>query len=183
MVAGTSVVAAAGSVDDAKAKKTTPTETNYITPAGFRRLAEELTFLRTKKRPEVVGALSDAAAEGDRSENAEYITASVSSATSTAGCAFSPSGSTSSDRRSVGAAPRTASSSAPPSPSRTRPGQRRPIGSSAPMRPTAPPATSPGGRRWGGRCWGRPRGIRSPCGLEAGTRELTVGEISYPDAK
>jgi len=50
-----------------------PTETNYITPAGFRRLADELTFLRTKKRPEVVGALSDAAAEGDRSENAEYI--------------------------------------------------------------------------------------------------------------
>ena len=48
-------------------------ETNYITPAGFRRLADELTFLRTKKRPEVVGALADAAAEGDRSENAEYI--------------------------------------------------------------------------------------------------------------
>jgi transcription elongation factor GreB len=46
---------------------------NYITPAGFRRLADELTFLHTKKRPEVVGALSDAAAEGDRSENAEYI--------------------------------------------------------------------------------------------------------------
>lgn len=49
------------------------TEPNYITPAGFRRLADELTFLRTKKRPEVVGALADAAAEGDRSENAEYI--------------------------------------------------------------------------------------------------------------
>ena len=46
---------------------------NYITPAGFKRLTEELTFLRTKKRPEVVAALSDAAAEGDRSENAEYI--------------------------------------------------------------------------------------------------------------
>ena len=50
-----------------------PTETNYITPAGFKRLADELTFLRTKKRPEVVNALADAAAEGDRSENAEYI--------------------------------------------------------------------------------------------------------------
>jgi transcription elongation factor GreB len=48
-------------------------ETNYITPAGFRRLADELTFLHTKKRPEVVAALGDAAAEGDRSENAEYI--------------------------------------------------------------------------------------------------------------
>ncbi len=49
------------------------TETNYITPVGFRRLADELTYLHTKKRPEVVAALSDAAAEGDRSENAEYI--------------------------------------------------------------------------------------------------------------
>jgi transcription elongation factor GreB len=48
-------------------------ETNYITPVGFRKLADELTFLHTKKRPEVVNALSDAAAEGDRSENAEYI--------------------------------------------------------------------------------------------------------------
>jgi transcription elongation factor GreB len=56
-----------------KADKPAKTEINYITPAGFRRLADELTFLRTKKRPEVVGALSDAAAEGDRSENAEYI--------------------------------------------------------------------------------------------------------------
>ena len=42
-------------------------------PAGFKRLTDELTFLRTKKRPEVVAALADAAAEGDRSENAEYI--------------------------------------------------------------------------------------------------------------
>src|SRR5450631_1587353 len=50
-----------------------PTETNYITPVGFRRLADELTYLHAKKRPEVVAALSDAAAEGDRSENAEYI--------------------------------------------------------------------------------------------------------------
>jgi transcription elongation factor GreB len=54
-------------------KPTEKQETNYITPAGFKRLADELTFLRTKKRPEVVGALADAAAEGDRSENAEYI--------------------------------------------------------------------------------------------------------------
>jgi transcription elongation factor GreB len=46
---------------------------NYITPAGFKRMTDELTFLRTKKRPEVVSALADAAAEGDRSENAEYI--------------------------------------------------------------------------------------------------------------
>jgi transcription elongation factor GreB len=50
-----------------------PIEKNYITPEGYRRLTDELTFLHTKKRPEVVGALGDAAAEGDRSENAEYI--------------------------------------------------------------------------------------------------------------
>ena len=50
-----------------------PKEVNYITPAGCKRMTDELTFLRTKKRPEVVAALSDAAAEGDRSENAEYI--------------------------------------------------------------------------------------------------------------
>jgi transcription elongation factor GreB len=46
---------------------------NYITPAGHRRMTVEFDFLRSKKRPEVVGALADAAAEGDRSENAEYI--------------------------------------------------------------------------------------------------------------
>jgi transcription elongation factor GreB len=50
-----------------------PAEKNYITPAGHRRMTEEFDFLRAKKRPEVVGALADAAAEGDRSENAEYI--------------------------------------------------------------------------------------------------------------
>jgi transcription elongation factor GreB len=58
---------------DQPAKTKKPPAPNYITPAGFKRLADELTFLRTKKRPEVVHALSEAAAEGDRSENAEYI--------------------------------------------------------------------------------------------------------------
>lgn len=46
---------------------------NYITPQGYDRLAAEWDFLRLKKRPTVVAALADAAAEGDRSENAEYI--------------------------------------------------------------------------------------------------------------
>ena len=50
-----------------------PPEKNYITPAGHRKLSTEFDFLRSKKRPEVVSALADAAAEGDRSENAEYI--------------------------------------------------------------------------------------------------------------
>src|SRR5262245_61913228 len=50
-----------------------PAAKNYITPAGYRRLTDEQAFLHFKKRPEVVSALADAAAEGDRSENAEYI--------------------------------------------------------------------------------------------------------------
>jgi transcription elongation factor GreB len=58
---------------DPPADKPNPGEKNYITPAGYRKLTTELDFLRTKKRPEVVSALADAAAEGDRSENAEYI--------------------------------------------------------------------------------------------------------------
>jgi len=44
----------------------------YITPAGFRRLRDELAGLWPRRR-DVVAALSAAAAEGDRSENAEYI--------------------------------------------------------------------------------------------------------------
>jgi transcription elongation factor GreB len=47
--------------------------TALITRAGFDRLREELDELWRRKRPEVVQALSAAAAEGDRSENAEYI--------------------------------------------------------------------------------------------------------------
>jgi len=58
---------------DPPEEKSPKGEKNYITPAGYRKLVTELDFLRTKKRPEVVSALSDAAAEGDRSENAEYI--------------------------------------------------------------------------------------------------------------
>ena len=48
-------------------------EKNYITPAGFRRLAREFETLRGPTRREVVSKLAEAAAEGDRSENAEYI--------------------------------------------------------------------------------------------------------------
>jgi transcription elongation factor GreB len=44
----------------------------YITSAGARRLRAELQHLWRELRPEVVKALAAAAAEGDRSENAEY---------------------------------------------------------------------------------------------------------------
>lgn len=46
---------------------------NYITPEGARKLSEELGHLRSGERPRVVQEVSDAAAQGDRSENAEYI--------------------------------------------------------------------------------------------------------------
>jgi transcription elongation factor GreB len=45
----------------------------YITPAGYRRLQEEAERLWTEERPKVVASVASAAAEGDRSENAEYI--------------------------------------------------------------------------------------------------------------
>lgn len=46
--------------------------TALITRAGHGRLKAELDELWRVRRPEVVKALSEAAAEGDRSENAEY---------------------------------------------------------------------------------------------------------------
>ncbi len=46
---------------------------NYITAEGAKRLQDELGHLRSKERPKVVQEVSDAAAQGDRSENAEYI--------------------------------------------------------------------------------------------------------------
>ena len=46
--------------------------TALITRAGHERLKAELDELWRVKRPEVVKALAAAAAEGDRSENAEY---------------------------------------------------------------------------------------------------------------
>ncbi|MBJ6982926.1 transcription elongation factor GreB [Luteimonas sp. MC1572] len=46
--------------------------TALVTPAGHARLKAELDDLWRVRRPEVVRALSAAAAEGDRSENAEY---------------------------------------------------------------------------------------------------------------
>ena len=54
-------------------RPTAPPSSKYITPEGWRRLDEELKFLRKVKRPEVTRAVQEAAAQGDRSENAEYI--------------------------------------------------------------------------------------------------------------
>ena len=48
-------------------------KTNLITSEGRTLLQEEYDFLWEKERPKIVREVSDAAAEGDRSENASYI--------------------------------------------------------------------------------------------------------------
>jgi transcription elongation factor GreB len=49
-----------------------PTGSKYITPAGLSRLRAELELLWREERPRVTQAVAAAAAQGDRSENAEY---------------------------------------------------------------------------------------------------------------
>lgn len=46
---------------------------NYITPAGHRRLQEELRHLLRVERPKIVETVAWAAGNGDRSENGDYI--------------------------------------------------------------------------------------------------------------
>ncbi|MET0961311.1 MAG: transcription elongation factor GreB [Noviherbaspirillum sp.] len=46
---------------------------NYITPAGYQRIREELLRLIDVDRPEVVRIVHWAASNGDRSENGDYI--------------------------------------------------------------------------------------------------------------
>jgi transcription elongation factor GreB len=49
-----------------------PQSSKYITPGGERRLRAELEVLWRVERPRVTQAVAAAAAQGDRSENAEY---------------------------------------------------------------------------------------------------------------
>ena len=46
---------------------------NYITPAGFQRLKDELARLWKVERPPIVTTVTWAAGNGDRSENGDYI--------------------------------------------------------------------------------------------------------------
>ena len=46
---------------------------NYITPDGYRRLREEYEALFAVERPKLVETISWAAANGDRSENGDYL--------------------------------------------------------------------------------------------------------------
>lgn len=50
-----------------------PKGSKFITPEGASRLKQELDHLWRVLRPQVTQAVSEAAAQGDRSENAEYI--------------------------------------------------------------------------------------------------------------
>lgn len=56
-------------LDDAPA----PRGSNYITREGFERMQRELASLWHGERPKVTREVEAAAAQGDRSENAEYI--------------------------------------------------------------------------------------------------------------
>jgi transcription elongation factor GreB len=46
---------------------------NYITPAGYQRLRDELLQLLDHERPKMVEVVSWAAKNGDRSENGDYL--------------------------------------------------------------------------------------------------------------
>jgi transcription elongation factor GreB len=50
-----------------------PPGSKYITPVGAERLRAELNALWRQERPQVTAAVAAAAAQGDRSENAEYL--------------------------------------------------------------------------------------------------------------
>ena len=48
-------------------------KSNYITREGWERLDQELKYLWKDERPRITRSVSEAAALGDRSENADYI--------------------------------------------------------------------------------------------------------------
>ncbi len=61
-----------------------PGAKNYITPAGFKQLQDELKHLVKDERPKVVETVAWAAGNGDRSENGDYIYGKSACARSTA---------------------------------------------------------------------------------------------------
>ena len=59
--------------EDGEQEEASPAQKTYITRAGAERLHQELLGLLNTERPKVTAEVSAAAAQGDRSENAEYI--------------------------------------------------------------------------------------------------------------
>ena len=59
--------------DDAEALAIPAGAKNYITPAGYQRIKDELLQLIDVERPEIVRIVHWAASNGDRSENGDYI--------------------------------------------------------------------------------------------------------------
>ncbi len=45
---------------------------NYLTQVGLDKIKQELNYLKTEKRPEVINSIKEARALGDLSENADY---------------------------------------------------------------------------------------------------------------
>jgi transcription elongation factor GreB len=62
-----------GDEEDDELEPPAPKGSQHITPEGFRALQQELDRLWKVERPRVTEEVSTAAAQGDRSENAEYI--------------------------------------------------------------------------------------------------------------
>ena len=62
-----------GEDDPLQAPEAAAPPKNYVTPAGHARMKAELKDLVETERPEVVRTVSWAAANGDRSENGDYI--------------------------------------------------------------------------------------------------------------
>jgi transcription elongation factor GreB len=58
--------------DDDEPNPIPPGSKNYMTPLGWRRMRDELTWLVKTERPNVTSVVSWAAKLGDRSENADY---------------------------------------------------------------------------------------------------------------
>lgn len=61
------------SLEEGAGEEDSPVRRAYITQAGAKRLHDELLRLLNDERPRVTAEVSAAAAQGDRSENAEYI--------------------------------------------------------------------------------------------------------------
>jgi transcription elongation factor GreB len=62
-----------GDEDPEPSSQLPPGTRNYITPAGYQRLRDELDYLWKVERPVLVQTVAWAASNGDRSENGDYI--------------------------------------------------------------------------------------------------------------